>query len=48
MVVVVVVLVGVGDLEGVTDGGWEGEEGLVLVHLAVGMWYPSSDQGKIP
>ena len=28
--------------------GNEREKGLVLVHLAVGMWYPSSDQGRIP
>jgi len=30
--------------------GNEREKGLVLVHLAVamGMWYPSSDQSRIP
>ena len=49
VVVVVVSVGGVGDLEGIADGEWEKKrKGLVLVHLAMGMWYPSSDQGKIP
>ena len=28
--------------------GNEREKGLVLVHLVGGMWYPSSDPGRIP
>ena len=36
---------GVGDWEGIGDGEWEGEG---FSPGRVGMWYSSSDQGKIP
>ena len=40
---------GVGDQGALLMGnGSMREKGLVLVHQAVGMWYLSSDQGKIP
>ena len=47
MVVIVSGGEGVGDREALVMGNGR-EKGLLLFHLAVSMWYPSSDQGKIP